>query len=309
MALYAPRNLNAPPRCRFSHLKKSSPPAFASAVREVITGVRCAMPSMRCAAASMSSKVTGDALTSDPLQRECDALAHADAHRAERPPATGALQLIHRSGGEARTAHAEGMAERDRAPLRIDVRSIVSDPKLAQDGKGLRRKCLIELHEIEVTDAQPQPIQQPPCGWNRSETHDPRRHTRYGCAEDACPRSESVSCNGRFARQQQRTGAVVDTGGISRRHCPATAKGCAELRQRLQAGRTGMLIAVDDRRVPFARGNGDRHDLLRQVTVGLGGRSTLLTAQRKRVLICATDPTLLGDILRRLGHRVDAVLL
>src|SRR6185312_6314874 len=278
MALYAPRNLNAPPRCRFSHLKKSSPLAFASAVREVITGVRCAMPSMRCAAASMSSKVTGDALTSDPLQRECDALAHANAHRAERPTATGALQLIHRSGGEARTAHAEGMAERDRAPLRIDVRSIVSDPELAQDGKSLRRKCLIELHEIEITDAQPEPIQQPPCGWNGPQTHDARRHARGGCAEDSCPRSEAVSCNGRFARQQQGAGAVIDAGGISSRHCPAAAKGCAELCQRFQAGRTGMLVAVDDRRVPFARRDGDRHDLLRQVAVGLSCRSALLTA-------------------------------
>jgi hypothetical protein len=39
-ALYAPRNLKAPMRCRFSHLKTTSAPVRAFTVREVMTGVR-----------------------------------------------------------------------------------------------------------------------------------------------------------------------------------------------------------------------------------------------------------------------------
>jgi len=41
-ALKAPRNLKAPMRCRFSHLKNSCAPSSRSIVREVMTGVRWA---------------------------------------------------------------------------------------------------------------------------------------------------------------------------------------------------------------------------------------------------------------------------
>ena len=49
--LKAPRNLKAPPRWKLSHFRCTAPPARSSSVREVITGVRCATPSSRRAAA------------------------------------------------------------------------------------------------------------------------------------------------------------------------------------------------------------------------------------------------------------------
>src|SRR5580704_19046812 len=51
----APRILKAPPRCRFSHLKKTRLPAAASKLSEVMTGVRRARGRMRSAAARTSS--------------------------------------------------------------------------------------------------------------------------------------------------------------------------------------------------------------------------------------------------------------
>ena len=54
-ALNAPRNLKAPMRWKFSHLKKSRAPVSSSAVRELSTGVRCAAGAMRSAAATTSS--------------------------------------------------------------------------------------------------------------------------------------------------------------------------------------------------------------------------------------------------------------
>src|SRR5690348_18021192 len=57
MRLYAPRNLNAPPRWNCSHLKTVSTPAAASKLRPRITGVRCATPARRAAAARTSSKL------------------------------------------------------------------------------------------------------------------------------------------------------------------------------------------------------------------------------------------------------------
>jgi hypothetical protein len=54
-ALQAPRNLKAPARWRFSAFSTSDAPARASSVRERSSGVRCATPSMRAAAAWTSS--------------------------------------------------------------------------------------------------------------------------------------------------------------------------------------------------------------------------------------------------------------
>jgi hypothetical protein len=49
--------LNAPARCRFSHLKKRCAPVRASAERDVTTGVRCAAPAICRAACSTSANV------------------------------------------------------------------------------------------------------------------------------------------------------------------------------------------------------------------------------------------------------------
>jgi len=58
MKLAAPRNLNAPPFCMFSHLKNVVTPASRSKLCEFMTGVRRAMGRMRSAAARISSRVT-----------------------------------------------------------------------------------------------------------------------------------------------------------------------------------------------------------------------------------------------------------
>src|SRR5207247_10030771 len=56
-ALYAPRNLKAPARWRFSHLKKTSAPVRAFTVRDVATGVRCAALAIWRAALSTSANI------------------------------------------------------------------------------------------------------------------------------------------------------------------------------------------------------------------------------------------------------------
>jgi hypothetical protein len=53
----APRNLNAPMRWKFSHLKNSCAPRRCSRVADRSTGVRCAWPCSRWAAARTSSNV------------------------------------------------------------------------------------------------------------------------------------------------------------------------------------------------------------------------------------------------------------
>src|SRR5271157_3972630 len=61
----APRILKAPPRCRFSHLKKTRAPAWASKPAEVKTGVRRARGRMRPAAARTSAAVMARGINSE----------------------------------------------------------------------------------------------------------------------------------------------------------------------------------------------------------------------------------------------------
>ncbi|GAC1496392.1 MAG: hypothetical protein NVS4B5_11130 [Vulcanimicrobiaceae bacterium] len=59
-------------RCKFSHFKNADAPIRASSVRDVTTGVRCATPCSRCAAARTLAKVTACG-TSVVMQRSSDA--------------------------------------------------------------------------------------------------------------------------------------------------------------------------------------------------------------------------------------------
>src|SRR5579883_314696 len=53
------------------------------------------------------------------LDRDCDALAHADAHGGERKLAAAPFHAMDRGEREPGAAHAERMAERNRAAMRI----------------------------------------------------------------------------------------------------------------------------------------------------------------------------------------------
>ena len=69
-----------------------------------------------------------------------------------------------------------------------------------------------------------------------------------------------------------------------------------------------MLVLVDLDRTGFAARNFDGHDLFGEVAAGGGLAGALLRAQRECVLILALDLKLLGDVLARFRHGIDAVL-
>src|SRR5918911_4501129 len=78
---------------------------------------------------------------SDPLDDHCDALPDADAHRAERVTTACTMQLIDGRRHETGPAHAERMPHRNRAPIRVHVRRVIRQAKVAEDGERLRGKC------------------------------------------------------------------------------------------------------------------------------------------------------------------------
>ena len=99
-------------------------------------------------------------IITNPLQRQRHALADADAHGGQRALAAALFQAVHRGQREARAGHAERMAERDGAAVRIDVLGIVGDAELAQAGQALRGERFVELDQIEIADLQAEPLHQ-----------------------------------------------------------------------------------------------------------------------------------------------------
>src|SRR5690348_9328 len=89
--------------------------------------IRDCCPAFRCAPCGLPRLL-------HPLDRQRQALADAHAQGRNRTPAALLLELMGRCQSETRTRHAERMAERDRATVRIDVRGIVLEAELAQAG-------------------------------------------------------------------------------------------------------------------------------------------------------------------------------
>src|ERR1043165_2576833 len=106
-----------------------------------------------------------------PLHRQRHTLSDADAHGGERALAAGLAELMRSRYRDARARHAERMAERDRAAVRIDVLGIVGEPELAHAGKGLGGERFVELDHIEAADLETQPRHQLLSRRHRADPH------------------------------------------------------------------------------------------------------------------------------------------
>src|SRR5437870_4218935 len=114
------------------------------------------------------ARLAGTTAELDALHRQRHALTDAGAPRGERALAPDLVQLMRRRHRDARPRHAERMAERDRAAIRIDVFGIVRKPELAHHGETLRGECLVEFDHVEIADAQAQPLHQLARGGHRA---------------------------------------------------------------------------------------------------------------------------------------------
>src|SRR3954466_11950692 len=70
-----------------------------------------------------------------PLQHHRHPLPHPYAHRRQRIPPLGALQLVRCREQQSRAAHAERVTERDRAAVRVHPRIVVREAQLPHTGQ------------------------------------------------------------------------------------------------------------------------------------------------------------------------------
>src|SRR5690606_21612275 len=108
------------------------------------------------------------------LEQDRDALADADAHRAQGTTRAAATEFVHGGCHQARATRAERMPQRDGSAIRIDVLRIVGQSEGAGDGERLRGKGLVQFDDVDIADAQARTREETLGGGNRPEAH----HTR-----------------------------------------------------------------------------------------------------------------------------------
>src|SRR3546814_7518726 len=79
---------------------------------------------------------------------------------------------------KARAAGAQGVAQGNGAPIRVDAGIIVGDAEQTQYGKALRGKCLVKLNDVDLIEGQPRQGQRLLRSGNRPDAHDSRLHAR-----------------------------------------------------------------------------------------------------------------------------------
>jgi hypothetical protein len=70
------------------------------------------------------------------------------------------LQLQRSGAGDARAGHAERVAERNRAAVRVDVLRVVGDAELAEHRDALGGEGFVELDDVEICGVRPRRAQQ-----------------------------------------------------------------------------------------------------------------------------------------------------
>lgn len=237
-----------------------------------------------------------------------DALTDTDAHGDHGAPRPGAGERIHGRQGEPRARHAEGMAERDGAALRVDVCGTVREPEFAQHRERLGREGLVEFDQVDVAERQTLARQQLAHGRNRTHPHDAGRHARHCHRDDPGQRVEAVPARRSVARHDQGRGAVVDTGGIPGRHGAVLPERGLQPGQALERGVGARVLVPLDRDADAALARHcDRRDLAREEAGVLGRLGPQLRPQRESVLVGPGDAELRGNVLGRLGHGIRAV--
>ncbi len=233
--------------------------------------------------------------SSDRFEERGHALADAHAQGREPVPAVAAAQLVQERDDEARAAHPERVAERDRAP--VDVHPLLVEAELADNGEALRGEGLVELDEVERARIDSRASQELSHRGDRADPHHARIDARDGRGDEGAQGLDPELVRLRLAREHERRGAVVDAAGVAGRD------GAARTKRRLQPGerlgrrrRPGMLVHAH---------LADGDELVLEPPRLLRGRPPLLRADCERVLILARDPVALGDVLTRLAHRLE----
>ena len=147
--------------------------------------------------------------------------------------------------------------------------------------------------------------------WLESEDYDDDGgiDTGGGPGNDAGQRRDAPLFGVLGGHQHGRGSAVVDSGGVACRY-HTTLEEIAQASQRCQVSlRPGVFVSIDRQGCLLATlGHVYGNDFILEDARLMRGDPTGLRARRKSILIRAADVVVLGHVIRRLGHGIDAIL-
>ena len=198
---------------------------------------------------------------------------------------------------EARAAHPERVAERDRAAVHVHALGVEAEladrrrgsarrtPRSARRGRSRRRRCPARASSFRTAGIGPMPI------------------TRGSTPATALPTnapSGSTPSVARLLLADAITSAAAPSLMPAR---VARGDGAALAERRLQ--RRELLERRVGPRMLVAHDVADGDELVVEAAGLGGGRPALLRPKRKRVLVLARDAPALGDVLAGLAHRLE----
>src|SRR5262249_3189475 len=105
-----------------------------------------------CDFVGREAKVHGAASDLVYLEQPRRAHAAADAHGDDGAPGAAAPSFDHDMAGHPRSAHAKGMADRDRGA--VDIETVLGDAQPVAAVEYLARKCFVEFPQIDIADIE-----------------------------------------------------------------------------------------------------------------------------------------------------------
>ena len=166
------------------------------------------VPAERAVGSDMRSSCAVLRRRLDALEGHRDRAAAAEAERREAVAAAAPLELVEERRDDAGAACADGVSERDRAAVHVDL--VPVEVQLAAVRQRLRGEGLVDLDEVERLDRQLDPVQQPSNAYDRRQEQPARLDLRLGVADDPGEGRQAVTLDGTLAGDDRRRGAVRD---------------------------------------------------------------------------------------------------
>src|SRR5262245_17635745 len=194
------------------------------------------------------------------------------------------------------------MTERNRPAVDVDLRGIPAE--ILIDCASLRGKCLISLHEIEVSDVPASFLECRARCRNGPGTHDGRINPRMRPGYDARERHFAELGGLACLHEHDGAGAVVDARGIASSDRAVLGECRPQLGYRLERrSMFGMFVSIDDD-IAFTRLHSHLHDLVLELSRLLRSFRLVLGGHRELVLLRAGDLPLARDVLGRVAHMI-----
>src|SRR5215470_1390149 len=242
------------------------------------------------------------------------ALASADAHRHHPVLRLAAKHLVGNGADHARAGHAEGVADRDRPAVGIELLHGDAEPVAAVD--HLRGEGLVELPHADVLELDAGPLEQL---WDRvhgTDAHLVGLAPGHGEAAEDQLGLDAERLGAVHGHEHRGGGAVGELGGVARRHRALSAvlvEVGRQLEETLERGVSAVALVLVDVVILFARDLArllvddaahhlERRQLFLEEAFLLRARRALLTRQRVLVLGLAANLVALGHDLGRVAH-------